>query len=65
MHLKRWHGAHVGWVSLGARVESALKLMSSEIVTIRCADGVRLTGKQHSGARNRERVATLRSRNAL
>ena len=57
MHLKRWHGAHVGWVSL--------KLMSSEIVKFRCADGVRLTGKQQEGARKRECVFTLRSRNAL
>ena len=41
--MKRWTGAHVGWVSL--------KLMSSEIAKIRGADGVRLTGRQHCGAR--------------
>src|ERR1700690_4617808 len=43
-HLKRWTGEHVGWVSL--------KLMSSEIAKIRCADGVRLTGRQHCDVRN-------------
>src|ERR1700719_1409803 len=42
-HLKRWTGAHVGWVSL--------KLMSSEIIKTRGADGVRLTGRQHCGVR--------------
>jgi hypothetical protein len=38
-HLKRWKGAHVGWVSL--------KLMSSEIAKLERADGVRLTGRQY------------------
>src|SRR5450432_88202 len=42
-HLKRWTGAHVGWVSL--------KLMSSEIIKTRGADGVRLTGRQHCDVR--------------
>ena len=47
-HLKRWEEAHVGWVSL--------KLMSSEIDKTMGADGVKPTGRQHGGARQRECV---------
>jgi hypothetical protein len=47
-HLKRWEGAHAGWVSL--------KLMSSEIAKISSADGVKASGRQHGGTRKRERV---------
>jgi hypothetical protein len=34
----------------------SLKLMSSEIIKTGCADGVRSSGRQHGGTRNRERV---------
>ena len=34
----------------------SLKLMSSEIAEIRCADGVKATGRQHGGTRKREHV---------
>jgi hypothetical protein len=34
----------------------SLKLMSSEIAKISSADGVKASGRQHGGTRNRERV---------